>query len=175
MIKQQLKSSIMPKLMSDLGLKNPHQAPKLNKIVINIGLKQDSNIKKNLQTVSKHLELITAQKPLVTKARKSISGFKIRTGFPIGLKVTLRRDRMLEFLERFICIALPRSRELCKCNPKSIDAKFNFNLGVKEYTDFIELEQEHIEQVRGMNLAFEISSSSKNHTIALLKALGLPF
>jgi large subunit ribosomal protein L5 len=147
--------------------------PKLKSITINMSFKHGTDTKKLIESAKNNLELIAAQKPCTTFAKKAIAGFKIRAGFPIGLKVTLRRDRMYEFLDRLMIITLPRSKDLKAFNVKAIDQAGNLNIGIKDYTDFIEVGLS-AGATLGMNISFTTYSQNRMHSIALFKKLGFP-
>lgn len=168
-------TEIKSKLLKDLGLKNIMQVPKLEKIVINMGLGEaTANIKlidKGVQEVA----AITGQKPVVTRAKKAISNFKLRKGLPIGVMVTLRRDRMYEFLERFLTVTLPRVRDFKGISSKAFDGQGNYTIGIREQLIFPEIDYDKVEKVKGMNITFVTSAKNDKEAYALLKALGFPF
>lgn len=168
-------TEIKSKLLKELGLKNIMQVPKLEKIVINMGLGEaTANIKlidKGVQEVS----AITGQKPVVTRAKKAISNFKLRKGLPIGVMVTLRRDKMYEFLERFLTVTLPRVRDFKGISSKAFDGQGNYTIGIREQLIFPEIDYDKVEKVKGMNITFVTSAKNDKEAYALLKALGFPF
>lgn len=163
------------KLLKELGCKNICQVPKLEKIVINVGLGEATA---NIKVIDKSVEEISAiagQKPVVTKAKKAISNFKLRKGVPIGVMVTLRREKMYEFLERLLVVSLPRTRDFKGISGKSFDGRGNYTLGVKEQLIFPEIDFDKVEKIKGMNITFVTSAKNDEEAKALLKALGFPF
>lgn len=169
------KNEIRQKLLKELNLKNIMQVPKLEKIVINMGLGEaTSNIKLIDKGVSE-ISLITGQKPVVTKAKKAISNFKLRKGLPIGVMVTLRRDKMYEFLERFLTVTLPRVRDFKGVSAKAFDGRGNYTIGIREQLIFPEIEYDKVEKVKGMNITFVTTANNDKDARALLSALGFPF
>lgn len=173
-LKKYYEMEIVPQLMSELGLKNPMQAPRLKKIVINIGLGEAVQNPKVIDGGKEVLQVITGQRPIVTKAKKSIATYKLRQGMPIGTCVTLRRNRMWEFLDRFVNIALPRVRDF-----RGITSKFDgggcCSIGVKEQIIFPEISYEQIDKARGLNISIVTSAENDVQGRALLKHLGVPF
>ena len=151
------------------------QVPKITKIVINMGVGEGSNDSKFIDAAVKDLTLITGQKPIVTKARKSIAGFKLREGQPIGVKVTLRGEKMYAFLEKLIKIALPRVRDFRGVSPKSFDGKGNYTLGVKEQLIFPEINYDDVLKIRGMDIVIVTTANTNDEARSLLKAFGMPF
>jgi large subunit ribosomal protein L5 len=149
--------------------------PKLDKVVINIGLGEVTQNPKALDAAINDLTLITGQKPVVTKAKKSIAGFKLREGMPVGVKVTLRGDRMYEFVDRLVSVALPRVRDFRGVSPKSFDGRGNYSLGLKEQLIFPEIEYDKIDKIRGMEIVFATTAKTDEEGRALLKLLGMPF
>lgn len=174
-LKEKYKKEMIQTLMKELGVKNVFQIPRLEKVVLNMGLgeavTEGKLIEEGIYTLSK----ITGQKPIVTKARKSISNFKLRSGVSIGVKVTLRKERMFEFLERLIMAALPRVRDFRGLSSKGFDGHGNYTLGIREQLIFPELEYEKIQKVKGMNVTIVTSARNDIEGKALLKAVGLPF
>ncbi len=169
------REAVVPALMEKHGLKNPHQVPRLHKIVVNIGV---SEARDNVQTIDnarEELALITGQLPQVRRASKSISNFKLREGMPIGVRVTLRGDRMWEFLDRLVTVAIPRIRDFRGLEPKGFDGSGNFNLGLKEQLIFPEINAERVPKQRGMNISFVIDGGKDAFSLDLLKELGMPF
>lgn len=168
------KDTIVPALHSDLQLKNVMEVPEISKIVLNIGVKEAVTDSKILQSVKKTLGLIAGQAPVITLAKDSIAGFKIRKGMPLGVKVTLRRKQMYEFLDRLINLSLPMVRDFrgVKAN---FDKAGNYNLGIKEWTVFPEVDYDMTGKIFGMNITMVISSKNKKHSYALLKKFGMPF
>ena len=174
-LKDTYEKEIVAKLMSKLSLKNRHDVPKINKIILNMGLGEDGSDGKKLKACSDDMALIAGQKPVVTKARKSVAGFKIREEWPIGCKVTLRGEQMYEFLDRLIAIAIPRIRDFRGFSPKAFDGRGNYSLGIKEQIVFPEVDYDKIDRIRGMDVTITTSASSDEEGRALLKAFGFPF
>ena len=167
---------IVPALKKEFGYENPMQVPKLEKIVINIGVGRKAVAdSKKVQSAAGDLTLIAGQKPIITKARKAIATFKLRENQPIGVKVTLRRDRMYEFLDRLVNIALPRVRDFRGINPNGFDGMGNYNMGLKEQLIFPEIDYDKIDEVRGMDITFVTSATTDDEGRALLKAFDMPF
>ncbi len=166
---------IVPALMKEFSYRNPLQAPRLEKIVVNMGLGEAIQNVKVLDHAAEELALITGQKALVTRARKSISNFKLRTGMPIGCCVTLRGKRMYEFLDRLVNIALPRVRDFKGVSPKSFDGRGNYSLGIKEQIIFPEINYDKIDKVRGMNITIVTTARTDEEAKSLLRHLGVPF
>ena len=169
------KTKIIPELKTELGFKNVMEVPRLIKIVLSMGVKDAVADNKSLDNAVKELTLIAGQKVLKTQARKSIATFKLRKGLPIGCKVTLRKNRMYDFLERFVMIALPRVRDFRGFSIKSFDGKGNFNLGVKEHIIFPEINYDKIDKIRGLNITIVTSTNDQQHAKALLGKFNLPF
>lgn len=169
------KNEIKDKLMKELGLKNVMQVPKLEKIVINMGLGEATSNIKLIDKGVEEISLITGQKPVVTKAKKAISNFKLRKGLPIGVMVTLRRDKMYEFLERFLAVTLPRVRDFKGVSAKAFDGRGNYTIGIREQLIFPEIDYDKVEKVKGMNITFVTSAKNDKEARALLTALGFPF
>ncbi len=166
---------IVPKLMEQFKYKNIHQVPKVVKITVNRGLGEASQNAKALDSSVKEIATITGQKPVVTRAKKAIAGFKIRQGMPVGVMVTLRSERMYEFLDRLINLALPRIRDFRGINPKSFDGRGNYSLGIKEQLIFPEIEYDRIDQIRGMDISIITTANTDEEGRALLKEMGMPF
>ena len=165
---------IVQKLKNTFNYSNTMEVPKLVSISINIGLGDAKNNSKGLESAIQELTLITGQKPIITKAKKDISNFKIRKGWPVGCKVTLRSNMMFEFLERLISIALPRTRDFRGLSYKSFDGRGNYNFGVKEQIIFTEINYDKIQAVRGLNITIATTSKTDNEAYELLKSFGLP-
>jgi len=165
----------VPALMKELGLKNPFQAPRLEKIVVNMGLGEALANNKILESAVDQLAAITGQKPVVTRARKSIANFKLRQGQAIGCAVTLRGDRMYEFLDRLVSVALPRVRDFKGVSPKAFDGNGNYTLGVREQIIFPEINYDQIEKVKGLNISFVTTARNDEQGLALMRHFGLPF
>ena len=161
--------------MEKFGYKNPMQVPKLEKITLNIGLGEAKENSKLMDTAIKELKLITGQKPVVTKAKKSIANFKVREGMAVGLKVTLRGDNMYVFADKFFNIALPRVRDFKGVNKNSFDGRGNYSMGIKEQLIFPEIVYDDVDLVKGMNIVFTTTAKTDEEALELLKLLGLPF
>jgi large subunit ribosomal protein L5 len=166
---------IVPLLMRELKISNRMRVPKLDKIVINMALGEARENIKILDAAVDELQQITGQRPVVTRARKAISNFKLRQGMPLGVMVTLRRERMYEFLDRMVNVALPRVRDFRGVNDKAFDGRGNYSLGVREHTIFPELNLDKIERIKGMTISIATTARSDFEGFMLLKALGLPF
>lgn len=171
----QYKEEILPKLKEDFGYENVMAIPKLQKIVINVGTGEAINDTKYLDTVVENVGLITGQQPVKTKAKKSVSNFKLREGMPIGCKVTLRKKVMYEFLDRLINLALPRTRDFQGIPNKSFDGRGNFTMGIKEHTIFPEIDVDNTKQVHGMDITFVTNAQTDEEAYSLLKHFGMPF
>jgi len=172
---EQYQNIIVPKLTEQFGYTNIHQVPKVIKITVNRGLGEASQNAKALESSLKELAVITGQKPVVTRAKKAIAGFKIRQGMPVGVMVTLRSDKMYSFLERLINLALPRIRDFRGISSKSFDGHGNYSLGVKEQLIFPEIEYDSIDQIRGMDISIITTANNDEEGRALLAAMGMPF
>jgi large subunit ribosomal protein L5 len=168
-------SEIMPELMRELKIENRMRAPRLSKIVINLALGEARENVKLLDSAAEELRVITGQKPVITKARKAISNFKLREGMPIGAMVTLRRERMYEFYDRLVNIALPRVRDFRGVSDKSFDGRGNYSLGIREHTIFPELNLDKVDKVKGLTISIITTARSDNEGYMLLRALGMPF
>lgn len=165
----------VPALVKELNLKNPFQAPRLEKIVVNMGLGEALANNKILESAVDQLGAITGQKPVITRARKSIANFKLRQGQAIGCAVTLRGDRMYEFLDRLISVALPRVRDFKGVSPKAFDGKGNYTLGIREQIIFPEINYDQIEKVKGLNISFVTTAKNDEQGLALMRHFGIPF
>ena len=174
-LKDLYESEIKAALMQQFGYTNPMQVPKLEKIVINMGVGDAVSDRKKLTNAVEDLRLIAGQKPLETISRKSIAGFKLRDNMKIGAKVTLRKYRMYEFLDRLVTIALPRTRDFRGLNPRSFDGRGNYAMGVKEQIIFPEIEYDKVDTIRGMDIVFVTSANSNEQAQALLTGFGMPF
>ena len=174
-LKEKYKSEIVPALMKKFNYKSVMQVPKLEKIVINMGVSDVKESSKALDAAMSDLTLITGQKPIVTKAKKSIAAFKVREGMNLGCKVTLRSDKMYDFATKFFNVALPRVRDFKGVNPKSFDGRGNYSMGVKEQMIFPEIEYDKIDKTRGMDVIFVTTAKTDAEAKALLEMLGLPF
>ena len=167
--------TIVPALTKDFSYKTKMQVPKLEKIVINMGVGEGSKDSKFIEAAVKDLEIIAGQKPVVTKARKSIAGFKLREGQAVGAKVTLRGENMYYFFEKLVKVALPRVRDFRGISKTAFDGKGNYTLGIKEQLIFPEIEYDNVLKVRGMDIVFVTSAKSDHEAEALLRAFGMPF
>jgi len=174
-LKDYYRSNVVKHLMQELNYTNVMQVPKILKITLNMGVGEAVNDKKILTNATEDLAKIAGQKPIVTNAKKSIAGFKIREGWPIGCKVTLRGDRMYEFLDRLLSVALPRVRDFRGLNKKSFDGQGNYNLGVKEQIVFPEIQYDKVDAVRGLDICITTSAKTDAEGFALLQALQFPF
>jgi large subunit ribosomal protein L5 len=174
-LKEVYKKEVVPALIKQFGYKSTMEVPRLSKIVLNMGVGEAIADKKILENAIGDLTKLSGQKPVVTKARKSIALWKIRTGYPIGCMVTLRQDRMYEFLDRLVSIALPRVRDFRGVSGRSFDGRGNFNLGVKEQIIFPEIEYDKIDAIRGMNITIATTAKSDAEARALLAAFKFPF
>jgi large subunit ribosomal protein L5 len=174
-LKQHYDKVVRPALVKEFSYENPMQAPRLEKIVINMGVGEGVQDSKKPTAAAQELAAITGQKPVVTRARKSIATFKLREGMPIGAKVTLRRERMYEFLDRLVNIALPRVRDFRGLSPNSFDGRGNYSLGVKEQIVFPEIDYDRVDAVRGMDITIVTTAKSDAEARALLKAFDFPF
>ncbi len=169
------KESVVAELQKEFGFKSIMQVPRIEKITLNMGVGEALNDKKLLENAAADMAAISGQKPLVTKARKSVAGFKIREGYPIGCKVTLRGERMWEFLERLISIALPRVRDFRGVSSKSFDGRGNYSMGVREQIIFPEIDYDKVDRVRGMDITITTTARNDEEGRALLAAFNFPF
>jgi large subunit ribosomal protein L5 len=169
------KKDVVPKLREKFRYTNPMQVPKLEKVIINMGLGEAIENIKILDSASEEIGIISGQKAVVTKARKSISNFKLRAGVPIGMKVTLRRDRMYHFLDKLIAVALPRMRDFKGVSPKGFDGRGNYTLGIKEQIIFPEVNYDKIDKIKGMNITIVTTARTDEEGLELLRLLGMPF
>lgn len=174
-LKKKYKEEIVPMLMNKFGYKSIMEVPKIEKIVINMGVGEAVQNIKAIENAMNELALITGQKPSVRRAKKSEAGFKLRKGMPIGAKVTLRKNRMYEFLDRLISIALPRVRDFKGLSPKSFDGRGNYNFGLEEQMVFPEIDYDKVEKVRGMNITIVTTAKNDEEARTLLEAIGFPF
>ena len=174
-LKDKYVNEVIPGLQEKFNYKNVMAIPKLDKIVVNIGLGEAVQNPKALDAAVQDLTAITGQKPVVTKAKKSIAGFKVREGMPIGVKVTLRGERMYEFCDRLLNVALPRVRDFRGVSPKSFDGRGNYSLGLKEQLIFPEIEYDKIDKVRGLEVVFATTAETDEEGRELLRLLGMPF
>lgn len=174
-LKETYKSSVAPALMKKFEYKSVMQIPKLDKVVINVACGEAKDNSKAIDAIISDLSKITGQKPVVCKARKSVANFKLREGMPIGVKVTLRGDRMYEFVDRFFSAALPRVRDFRGINPSSFDGRGNYSMGVKEQLIFPEIDYDKIDKVRGMDIIFVTTANTDEEARELLTLMGAPF
>jgi large subunit ribosomal protein L5 len=174
-LKERYKKEIVPAMMEQFKYKSVMQVPKLEKIVVNMSVADVKDNSKALVNASNDLMMITGQKPLITKAKKSIAAFKLREGMDIGCKVTLRADKMYDFATRLFNVALPRVRDFKGVNPKSFDGRGNYSMGIKEQIIFPEIEYDKIDKIRGMDVIFVTTAKTDEEAKALLSMLGLPF
>ena len=169
------RNKVIPKLTEKFGYSSVMAVPRIEKITLNMGVGEATGDKKIIQNATSDMTKICGQKPVVTRARKSVAGFKIREGWPIGCKVTLRRERMYEFLDRLISIALPRERDFRGLNGKSFDGRGNYNMGVKEQIMFPEIDYDQIDAIRGMDICITTSAKNDDEGRSLLEAFNFPF
>jgi large subunit ribosomal protein L5 len=174
-LKERYKKEIAPALAKEFGITNPMAVPKVEKVVLNMGLGEAISNSKLLDSAVDELKVIAGQKPVVTKAKKSIASFKLREGMSIGTMVTLRGERMYEFLDRLISIALPRVRDFRGISRKAFDGRGNYTLGIREQMIFPEIDFNKIDKTRGLNISIVTSAKSDDQALALLKAMGMPF
>jgi large subunit ribosomal protein L5 len=174
-LKDFYKEDVVKQLQEQFNYKSVMEVPKITKITLNMGVGEALNDKKVLENAVADMEKISGQKPVVTKARKSIAGFKVREGWPIGCKVTLRSDRMYDFLDRLVTISIPRIRDFRGLNPKSFDQQGNYSMGIKEQIIFPEIEYDKIDAIRGMDITITTTAKTAEESRALLTALNFPF
>ena len=174
-LKQQYEERIVQAMTEKFGYKNRLEVPRLEKITLNMGVGEASQDKKKVQTAAEEMALIAGQKPVITIAKKSIAQFKLREGMPIGSKVTLRRDRMYEFLDRLVTVAMPRIRDFRGLNPKSFDGRGNYAMGLKEQIVFPEISYDKIEKVRGLDVIVTTTAETDEEARELLRLFGFPF
>ncbi len=174
-LKEKYKNEIAPALAKDFDIKNPMAIPRIEKVVVNMGIGEAISNAKILDTAAEELRRITGQKPVITKAKKSIASFKLRQGMNIGTMVTLRGERMYEFLDRLISVALPRVRDFRGISAKAFDGRGNYTLGIREQLIFPEIDFNKVDKTRGMNISIVTTAKNDEQSRALLKALGMPF
>jgi large subunit ribosomal protein L5 len=174
-LREKYNSEVAPSLMKKFAYKSVMQIPKLDKIVINMGLGEAKENSKVIDSAMKDLGIITGQKPIVTKARKSVANFKLREGMPIGCKVTLRGEKMYEFLDRLFSVALPRVRDFRGINPNAFDGRGNYALGIKEQLIFPEIEYDKVDAIRGMDIIMVTTANTDEEARELLSLMGAPF
>jgi large subunit ribosomal protein L5 len=174
-LKGDYEQRIVPAMVEKFGYKNRLEVPRLDKIVINMGVGEATQDKKKVEAAAAEMQAIAGQKPVITKAKKSIAQFKLREGMPIGCKVTLRRDRMFEFMDRLVTIALPRVRDFRGLNPKSFDGRGNYAMGLKEQIIFPEINYDQIDTVRGMDIIVTTTAKTDEEALELLRLFNFPF
>ncbi len=174
-LKDYYKKEIVPRLTKDFAYKNVMQVPKITKIVVNMGLGEALSNIKILDSASEEISLITGQRPIITKARRSVANFKLREGNPIGCAVTLRREKMYEFLDRLVNVALPRVRDFRGISPKGFDGRGNYTFGIKEQIIFPEISYDKIDKIKGMNITVVTTAKTDEEARSLLRYLGMPF
>ena len=174
-LRETFNKDLLPQLKDKLGVNNLMAVPKLTKVVINMGVGEALTDKKHLESALNDLELIAGQKAVITKASKSVASFKLREGWPVGCKVTLRGDRMYDFIERLVNIAIPRERDFRGLNLKSFDGQGNYSMGIKEQIIFPEINYDNIDKIRGMDICINTSASNNEDAKALLEVLNFPF
>ena len=174
-LKEHYKSSVVPELMKELELDSNMAVPHITKVTLNMGVGEVLQDKKLLEKAAEDMALISGQKPLITKARKSVANFKIRDGMPIGCKVTLRGERMYDFLQRLIGVAIPRERDFRGLDVRSFDGRGNYSIGIKEHFIFPEIDYDKVDMIRGMDIAISTSAVNDKEGEVLLKAMKFPF
>lgn len=174
-IREHYHGHVVPRLRDTFGFENPMEVPRLEKIVLNVGLGEAKDDPKLLDSVVKELALITGQRPVVTRARKSISNFNLRDGMPVGVRVTLRSDRMYQFLDRFISTAVPRIRDFRGFSSRAFDGRGNYTVGIREQMIFPEIDYDDIVRVHGMDITFVTTTDRDDEALVLLRELGFPF
>ncbi|HTG91430.1 MAG TPA: 50S ribosomal protein L5 [Pyrinomonadaceae bacterium] len=174
-LRTRYQKEVAPQIAKDFGIRNPMAVPRVEKIVLNMGMGEAIANSKILDTAVEELRSIAGQKPVITKAKKSIASFKLRQGMPIGVMVTLRGDRMYEFLDRLVSVALPRVRDFRGVSPKAFDGRGNYTIGVREQLIFPEIDFNKVDKLRGMNISIVTTAKNDEQARALLKALGMPF
>ena len=174
-LRETFNKELLPQLKDKLGVNNVMAVPKLTKVVINMGVGEALTDKKHLESAVNDLELIAGQKAVITKASKSVASFKLREGWPVGCKVTLRGDRMYDFIERLVNIAIPRERDFRGLSVKSFDGQGNYTMGIKEHIIFPEINYDNIDKIRGMDICINTSASNNEDAKALLEVLNFPF
>ena len=174
-LKEHYETTVKPNLVKQFGYKNVMSAPKIEKIVLNIGVNGAVQDQKKVTAAANEMGLITGQKPVITKAKKSIAGFKLREGMPLGCKVTLRKDRMYEFLDRLVTVALPRVRDFRGVSDKSFDGRGNYAMGLKEQIVFPEIDYDAVDEIRGMDIVICTTAKTNEEAKALLTGFDMPF
>ncbi len=174
-VEQRYHQEAVPKLIEEFGYKNKMQVPKIEKVVLNMGLGEAIQNAKILETALEELSLIAGQKPVITRARKSIAAFKLRAGMPIGCMVTLRKKRMYDFLTKLINIAIPRIRDFRGISRKAFDGRGNYSMGIKEHIIFPEVDYDKIDKIKGLNITIVTTANTNEEALCLLEAIGMPF
>jgi large subunit ribosomal protein L5 len=174
-LKERYREDIIPGLRERFGYRNDLEVPRMEKIVVNMGVGEGAHDPKAIDAAMKDMSIITGQKPRLNRAKKSVAGFKLRAGMSVGCKVTLRGDRMYEFLDRLLSVAIPRVRDFRGLNPKSFDGLGNFNMGLDEQLVFPEIDYDAIDKIRGMDITMVTTAGSDEEGLALLEAFGMPF
>lgn len=174
-LKVAFREKVVPAMMKEFGYKNPMQVPRVERIVLNVGMGEAVQNVKLLESAASELELITGQKPILTRAKKAIAGFKLRQGLPIGAKVTLRGNQMMEFMDRLVTIALPRIRDFRGISAKAFDGRGNYTLGLKEQLTFPEIKYDEVSSIHGMDITFVTTAKRNDEAKALLTHMGMPF
>ena len=174
-LKQHYETRVRSRLSEQFGYTNPMSVPRIEKIVLNVGLGEASRNAKLLESVVEEMTAITGQKPVITRAKKSIANFNLREGMPVGVRVTLRRERMYEFLDRLINVAIPRTRDFRGLSTRSFDGRGNYTMGVKEQMIFPEIKYDEVEKVHGMDIVLVTNTDKDDEALALLREMGMPF
>jgi large subunit ribosomal protein L5 len=174
-LRERYQKEVAPQIAKEFGIRNPMAIPRIEKVVLNMGMGEAIANSKILDTAADELRSITGQKPVITKAKKSIASFKLRQGMPIGVVVTLRGDRMYEFLDRLMSVALPRVRDFRGVSPKAFDGRGNYTIGIREQLIFPEIDFNKVDKLRGMNISIVTTARNDEQARALLKGMGMPF
>ena len=174
-LQEHFETTVRPSMMEEFGYENRHQVPKIEKIVVNMGVGEGVADTKKVQAAAGELALIAGQKPIVTRAKRSIANFKVREGMPLGCKVTLRRTRMYEFLDRLVTVALPRVRDFRGVSPKAFDGHGNFSMGLKEQIVFPEIDYDKVDEVRGLDIVIVTTAKTDDEARTLLRGFDMPF
>jgi len=174
-LRERYQKEVAPQIAKEFGIRNPMAIPRIEKVVVNMGMGEAIANSKILDTAADELRAITGQKPVITKAKKSIASFKLRQGMPIGVVVTLRGDRMYEFLDRLMSVALPRVRDFRGVSPKAFDGRGNYTIGIREQLIFPEIDFNKVDKLRGMNISIVTTARNDEQARALLKGMGMPF
>ena len=174
-LRERYQKEVAPQIAKEFGIRNPMAIPRIEKVVVNMGMGEAIANSKILDTATEELRSITGQKPVITKAKKSIASFKLRQGMPIGVVVTLRGDRMYEFLDRLMSVALPRVRDFRGVSPKAFDGRGNYTIGIREQLIFPEIDFNKVDKLRGMNISIITTARNDEQARALLKGMGMPF